>query len=562
MTVDVVTPIGVLPITIPSVKPDLLFGMGPMSNRSEFRPPSIFSAPLPVGSGARALGFGGSFSAIADDATAASWNPAGLTQLERPEISFVYRYSETRNRHDSDLDSFEAETSRYQSDGLNYMSLAYPFFINPLRTPIVVSLNYQEAYDFRHIFTARLRERSDTDISEFTTDFRFDRETVHRESATRPRFEDLEVRTTTRFSSTLLQTVINDLVADLDFEQQGVIEAMSPAIALELHPRFSVGGTVNVYRDSELPGKSIRSRSIARFVSTDTSRATIMSERVVNTEVEGTTTFTIPKLPDVSFTFPFKNSLPEITDTQETNSIQQIVVEGTVDELNEFNDLSGWNATAGFLWHLSPLITFAGVVDLPWTAEAEQTKTIRTQTVVLNQSGSDILDETSSSSQERKDVEFEFPLFWRLGTVFHWHPFFYTSVDIARTHWSDFSFRAKGEEKINPLDGSPHSEQALDDTWTVNVGTEVLWIFRDRNVIAFRGGLVWEQRPAIGTPDDYYGFSLGTGYTLGEDANSLTIDLAYSYLAADDVQTVVPAEQSLSTDTEQHQFFASVIWHF
>jgi long-subunit fatty acid transport protein len=45
-------------------------------------------APEPVGSGARALGQS-AFIAVADDATAASWNPAGLVNLERPEASFV-----------------------------------------------------------------------------------------------------------------------------------------------------------------------------------------------------------------------------------------------------------------------------------------------------------------------------------------------------------------------------------------------------------------------------------------------------------------------------------------
>ena len=52
----------------------------------------IPSSLNPVGSGARALGMGGAFIAVADDATAASWNPGGLTQLERPEISGVFGY--------------------------------------------------------------------------------------------------------------------------------------------------------------------------------------------------------------------------------------------------------------------------------------------------------------------------------------------------------------------------------------------------------------------------------------------------------------------------------------
>jgi hypothetical protein len=46
-------------------------------------------ASLSLGSGARALGMGGAFLARADDATAVSWNPAGLSYLGRPEVSIV-----------------------------------------------------------------------------------------------------------------------------------------------------------------------------------------------------------------------------------------------------------------------------------------------------------------------------------------------------------------------------------------------------------------------------------------------------------------------------------------
>ena len=41
--------------------------------------------------GARSLGFGGAFVALADDATAAFANPAGLVQLSRPEVSLGAR---------------------------------------------------------------------------------------------------------------------------------------------------------------------------------------------------------------------------------------------------------------------------------------------------------------------------------------------------------------------------------------------------------------------------------------------------------------------------------------
>ena len=45
---------------------------------------------LTLGVGARPLGLGGSFAAIADDSTAAYWNPAGLGRLRHSEIAFMH----------------------------------------------------------------------------------------------------------------------------------------------------------------------------------------------------------------------------------------------------------------------------------------------------------------------------------------------------------------------------------------------------------------------------------------------------------------------------------------
>ncbi len=45
---------------------------------------------LKLGVGARALGMGGSFVAISDDASAAYWNPAGLANLTQAELMFMH----------------------------------------------------------------------------------------------------------------------------------------------------------------------------------------------------------------------------------------------------------------------------------------------------------------------------------------------------------------------------------------------------------------------------------------------------------------------------------------
>lgn len=53
--------------------------------------PGVAGAPfLKIGVGAKAAAMGEAFSALADDITAVYWNPAGLVQLTKPEISTMY----------------------------------------------------------------------------------------------------------------------------------------------------------------------------------------------------------------------------------------------------------------------------------------------------------------------------------------------------------------------------------------------------------------------------------------------------------------------------------------
>ncbi len=76
--------------------------------------PFSFSNP-----GARALGMGGAFLGLADDASAAYANPAGLTQLVSPEVSVEFRSVSTNTRW---LDGGSAQYNGYDSSGLNYSS--------------------------------------------------------------------------------------------------------------------------------------------------------------------------------------------------------------------------------------------------------------------------------------------------------------------------------------------------------------------------------------------------------------------------------------------------------
>ena len=75
--------------------PSLLVAQAQPPAERELPPISGFAiVPFNFGPpGARSLGMGGTFIALADDATAAEANPAGLTKLSRPELSVHGRYS-------------------------------------------------------------------------------------------------------------------------------------------------------------------------------------------------------------------------------------------------------------------------------------------------------------------------------------------------------------------------------------------------------------------------------------------------------------------------------------
>lgn len=71
--------------------------------------------------GARSTGLGGAFAALADDATAAYANPAGLVQLLRPEIS-----AELRAIFDNNADSANAFDADSDLTGLSFLSFVMP----------------------------------------------------------------------------------------------------------------------------------------------------------------------------------------------------------------------------------------------------------------------------------------------------------------------------------------------------------------------------------------------------------------------------------------------------
>lgn len=157
----------------------------------------VTSSPNPQGSGARAIGMGGAFISVADDATAASWNPAGLVQLERPEMSVVGQGSyRAENNQFGKYPEASGEQTSSQAN-LNYLSAAYPFTL--LNRNMIVSLNYQHLYDFSRNWNLTFDGRN--------------------------------------------------LPKNFDYEASGSLYAYGIAYAVQIVPQLSFGFTLNIWQD-------------------------------------------------------------------------------------------------------------------------------------------------------------------------------------------------------------------------------------------------------------------------------------------------------------------------
>jgi opacity protein-like surface antigen len=104
-----------------------------------------------VGSGARAFGMGGAFLARADDATAASWNPAGLSYLRRIEFSVVGVhndfYQQIPNANQVVTPPVQVTTlDRLQGSVADFIGFAYPLRFRE-RTG-AVQASYQRSFSF------------------------------------------------------------------------------------------------------------------------------------------------------------------------------------------------------------------------------------------------------------------------------------------------------------------------------------------------------------------------------------------------------------------------------
>lgn len=198
-------------------------------------------SPSPVGSGARAAGMADAFVAIADDATAASWNPAGLVQLERPELSIVGSFNAISEQfHSTALPGLNSEQDSDSLD-LNFLSVVYPLPFTIGSRNATLSISYQRKFDFTRSFDVQLNPSDNT-------------------------------------------------VTTFNFDQSGGFSTISPSLAVELTEKLSVGVSFNLWRSSFLSENGWEKKVVSKAVTDlggDTPQVTNQSTREKYTDFEG-----------------------------------------------------------------------------------------------------------------------------------------------------------------------------------------------------------------------------------------------------------------------------------
>jgi long-subunit fatty acid transport protein len=410
--------------------------------------PSSFN---PVGSGARALGMGGAFIAVADDATAASWNPGGLIQLESPEVSIVGAGFYRREDLDFGTNPEANGTDSVSQARINYLSATYPFSLGGFN--MVVSANYQNLYDMTRRWDFALNQSSNGLA----------------------------------------------LVQDVDYDQNGTLSAWGLAYCIQISPRLSFGVTFNIWEDGIYKNEwkqTVDQRGGGIFAGNN-------------------------------FTFESRSQ--------------------------DKSSFSGLNANLGILWNVSDKLNLGAVFKTPFTADIKQKSFFSSSIKFPDFPAAD--SSSSSRSTEHKDLKM--PMSYGIGLAYRFSDNLTTSFDIYRTEWGDFELEDARGIKTSPISGLPSSESDVDPTYQARFGAEYLFI-QSNYVIPLRCGAFYDPAPAEDSPDDYYGFSIGSGIAI----DRFIFDIAYQYRFGNNVGSSILQNLDFSEDVQEHTVYSSLIVHF
>ena len=424
--------------------------------------PSSFQ---PVGSGARALAMS-AFMAVVDDATAASWNPGGLSNLKKFECSIVTAYKHLSENSRFNKNPEASGPDRISNFNINYFSLAYPF--KSFNKNMIMALTYQRLYDLDRKWNFMFHDKNTTD----------------------------------------------DYKRLINYEQHGSLSAIGFSYCIDIFYELAIGFTLNLW-DNKLSDNAWDIKN--------------------NQSVSG-------KIYDIKF------------------SAKMYEIEKFV--------FSGFNVNLGFLWHANDNFTIGGVIKTPFNAKIKHTSNKYENSVMMFDG---ISPETNQEGpiKSSTDENMNMPMSYGLGCMYKMSDAFYLSGDVYRTDWNKFIYRNSVGDEKSPISGKKIDKSNIKPTTHIRIGGEYYHkIIKTGDVIRLRGGLFYDPVPAEENPDDFFGFSIGTGYVKKNPyANSdfyddlYSVDIAYQFRSGRDEGKSLMKSRGFSQKRNEHKIYISMIFY-
>ncbi len=193
--------------------------------------------------GARSLGMGGAFLGLADDASAAEANPAGLTILRKPEVSI-----EARNYLEQQLFTTSGTFPEVERTAFTHHSdrvvVTFGSFVYPIANKFTIGGYYHEPLNNAGGGVVVAREDDITGDITPLPNFYLPAENNQIVGGPITRQECLDRRKNTNNPFSCLEFRIDPFVSALEVRQR----TFGLAGAWQIHPKFSVGATVRHQR--------------------------------------------------------------------------------------------------------------------------------------------------------------------------------------------------------------------------------------------------------------------------------------------------------------------------
>ncbi|MEE4356439.1 MAG: hypothetical protein V2I97_08215, partial [Desulfococcaceae bacterium] len=212
----------------------------------------------------------------------------------------------------------------------------------------------------------------------------------------------------------------------------------------------------------------------------------------------------------------------------------------------------GINANIGFLWEISNALRLGAVLKTPFDADLEFSRSYSSEIYF-----SDTSAPSGEPQTEKENQTLEMPMSYGIGLAYRVSPKLLISADIYRTQWDDFVLEDAEGNRKSPLTNEEIGSSDIDATVQVRMGAEYL-ITTENFIIPLCAGIFYDPAPAPGSPDDFYGFSLGSGLGYGQ----FHMDLAYQYRFGNDTSAYMLENRGFSTDVSEHTVYTSVVLHF